>query len=237
MTDCPGPCNRHWRAARDAHADAIDTWAAADPETRGQAPDPPDLTPVPGEPVWCRRCAGAVRAALADLDNLAAILTAASDGHRGHADDTGRIRSTKTSPSPSPAADLLDELYGDLCKVETDWREVCGYGPRPARGRGASALTTVIAWLGHHLTDILAHPGSVDFGLRVLRWQRRLQAAAKARPPGRRKPAPCPRCDRRTLIFEDDRELVRCENLDCNRVMTVDEYDAHAAQQAGRTVS
>ncbi|MEV2277726.1 hypothetical protein AB0I72_19280 [Nocardiopsis sp. NPDC049922] len=247
MTDCPGLCNRRARQARYAYEDtitawrtALDDWEAADPATRGDRPTPPeepDIDWVSGDPVWCRRCRGAIRVALADLENLAALVAAEADGHRGRADDSDKVRTTKSAPSPSPAADHLDELYGFLATTEADWREARGYGPRPERSRGAAARSIVIAWLLERLDDILNHPGSVQFGLGVLRWQRVLQHLAKARPPGRRKATPCPRCDRRTLIWEEDRELVRCENSGCNRVMTSTEYDAHVEEQAGRMAS
>ncbi|ASU81517.1 hypothetical protein CDO52_00800 [Nocardiopsis gilva YIM 90087] len=237
MTECPGPCNRTWRQLRDTHADALDAWAAAAPEHRGDPPDPPEVEPVPGEPVWCRRCAGAIRHSLADLDNLSALIAAEADGHRGRGDDSDKVRRSKGTPSPSPAADLIDALYGDLTHWEAVYREAIGAGTRPERSRGATALTISISWLSVHLDGVLTWPWSVDMGLAVLRWQRRLQATAKARPPARRKPFPCPRCDRRTLIYEEDRDLIRCENPDCCRVLSIDEYDAHVTEQEGKMAS
>ncbi|MFE6305015.1 hypothetical protein [Nocardiopsis sp. NPDC057823] len=235
---CEGPCNRAWRRARDEHAYALEAfkgaladWEGAAPATRGDRPDPPaapTIAPVPGDPVWCPRCTGAIRAALADLDNLAALLAATADGHRGQGDDRDRVTASAEAPSPSPIADVLDQLYGYLSTIEGQWRQARDYGSRPARSRGAGALTTVIAWLGRHLDDILADPGSTGFGTSVLKWQRLLQRMTKTQPERRRRAAPCPRCDRRTLIYEEDRGLVRCENPDCGRVMTPAEYDAHA---------
>ncbi|WP_304452886.1 hypothetical protein [Nocardiopsis sp. YSL2] len=244
---CEGPCNRGARQARYDYEDAVNAWQAAitdweaaNPDTRGDRPErpaEPDIEWVSGDPVWCGRCRGAIRVALADLENLAALVAAESDGHRGRGDDSDRVRASKSAPSPSPAADTLDELYGFLATTEADWREAREYGPRPERSRGAAARTVVIAWLREHLDDILNNHGSAPFGIGVLRWQRVLQHLAKARPPGRRKPVPCPRCDRRTLVHEEDRDLIRCENPSCGRVMTTTDYDAHVAEQGKQVTS
>ncbi|GAA0975960.1 hypothetical protein Q7689_00625 [Nocardiopsis tropica] len=237
MSVCEGPCNRVWRQGRETFVAALTAWEETTPDERGDRPIPPDVIPTPGEPVWCRGCAGSIRRALADLDNLAPLVAATSDGYRTRADDSDRVRTSQTAPSPSPAADVLDELYGYLSRIEAQWREARGYGARPERSRGAPALTIVVSWLGAHLDNILADPGSVGFGQSVLRWQRHLQTLAKARPEGRRKPVPCPRCDRRTLVHEIDRDLVRCEAADCGRVMSTDEYDAIVADRTQRAAS
>lgn len=244
MSDpCPGPCNRAHREATQAYQQAAQEWVAARDAWQaagspGRAPQPPDpvtTTPTAGTPVWCRRCTGAVRAALGDLDTLAAIAAATADGYRvrtGASDD--RVATTSTeAPSPSPAADLLDELYGDLALIERQWREVRDYGSPPGHSRGASALTGTIARLLRHLDDILTWTGSEEWGLQVLRWQRVLQYTTRTRPSRQRRTLPCPRCDRRTLIAEEDRGLVRCENTRCGHTLSADEYDAHATALGG----
>jgi len=241
MSDpCPGPCNRAHRTNLQARARAVQEWEGAREAWQAAgSPDPAPEPPAPvltkahlGDPLWCRRCTGAVRAALADLDTLAAITAANADGYRTRTGPTDEPTTSTEPPSPSPAADLLDELYSDLSLIERTWRDLHDYGPPPARTRGASALTGTIARLGRHLDDLLTWTGSEEWGLTVLRWQRVLQHTTRTRPSRQRRTLPCPRCDRRTLIAEQDRGLVRCETPACGHTMTAAEYDAHTTRSA-----
>ena len=204
MTPCPGPCNSAWRQAI----------AAGDPE--------PPITPVPGEPAWCGRCSAAIRRRLTELDDAAALYRAAADGYRPP--DLERITGSDGSPSPSPVADTLDELYSVL----GDWE--AAYLRRPSRayrGQLAPALTTVVGVLLGHLDGILAHPAmAADFGEEILAWHRRLCAAAHLGAGRYRKPHPCPRCDLRTLTWAEGDDHVACQN--CGRLMALDEYEDYA---------
>lgn len=234
---CDGPCNRGYReaqnayrAAAKAYRAALETWTAADPQKRGERPQPPaqpDTAPTYGDPVFCSHCTTRIRSRLADLDNLAAIAAASADGHRsGPAGD--KVSGSRDGHTPSSTADMLDELYGDLTRVEDQWREANHLGARPRRSRGARALTTVVAWLLGHLDDILSHPGSVAFGRSVLTWHRRLEKATKAEPVVRRVGGRCPRCDRRALATRDD-GYTECRG--CGRLLDQDEYDALVQRQ------
>ncbi|WP_433233776.1 hypothetical protein [Actinomadura nitritigenes] len=241
---CPGRCNaryrkawRDHRAAAAEHQNALGRWedarlqAAGDPEllaaldrVRPAAPVEPDLAATPGEPVWCAKDVAGIRRALAELDDLAALLESWSDGHRGASsrDRTGGSRAGSASPSPSPIADTLDELYRALAKVEDDWREHRGAPPRPHRG-AAEARMRCIGWLMGQLDQILAHPASVQFGKATMAWQRRLQELTRSDPVVRRRPAvPCPRCDRRALRTRDD-GYTQCGK--CGRLLSEEEYN------------
>lgn len=247
MTACPGPCSsRAWRMALD-HNDAVDGWrealarwhdaredavTAGDAEMvtaldriRPQRPAPPEVTFTPGDPVFDPRCRAAIRRALVELDDLAALLESWSDGHRGAS--SGERTSTRRpgAGSPSPIADTLDELYRMLAKCEADWRDHRGMPPRPHR-TGPEARARTVAWLLGQLDEILSHPGSVPFGRGVLAWLAKLQRLAKSDPVVRRRPAvPCPRCDRRALRTRDD-GYTECAG--CGRLMDEDEYNTLA---------
>lgn len=243
---CPGRCNARarklqadheaavaaydaalarWQNARDQALDAADerTLDALD-RARPRPPAEPDVTWTPGEPVWCDRDRAAVRRALAEIDDLAALLASWSDGHRGAVSGERTSGRRPGSASPSPIADTLDELYRALTAVEDDWREHRGLPPRPQRG-GPEARARCIAWLLSQLDQILAHPGSVQFGRATLAWQTRLQKLTHSDPVVRRRPVPCPRCDRRALRTRDD-GYTECAG--CGRLMDEDEYNEHA---------
>ena len=241
---CPGRCNARARklqadyeTAVTAYEDAAGRWHdakcqaldAGDADVldaldraRPQPPAEPDITWTPGEPVWCDRDRAAIRRALVEIDDLAALLESWSDGHRGASsgERTSGHRPGSASPSPSPIADTLDELYRMLAKCEADWRDHRGMPPRPHRG-GPEARARTVAWLLGQLDEILSHPGSVPFGRGVLAWQSRLQHLAKSDPVVRRRPVPCPRCDYRALRTRDD-GYTQCGH--CGRLLSEDEY-------------
>lgn len=238
---CPGACNapwrrawREWQAQYDATvaraltalhlvAAQLCTWPLLDVLTvLPVAPPPtPALDPTTGDPTWCARCVASIRHALANLDDLAALLAAGADGHRGRPAQ-GRTSAVAGTTSPSPAADTLDELYGGLVAVEDYWRGVRGYPNRPYRGRGAHARTATIAWLLDQLSAILAQSDSVRLGLGILAWQHRLQAATASAPSTRRR-GRCPRCHMRSLFLRDD-GYTECRG--CGQLLNDDEYEA-----------
>lgn len=248
---CIGSCNRAWRRAQVEYEEAkrayprhlaeiADSVASGEitPEEaakiRPEPPKQPTITPYLGEPFWCSRCMARIGAALTDLDELAGVWQAMADGHRGQP-DKDRVSGTSEGGSPSPITDALDELYGDLRDIEDNYREWHPeLGSSPYRGaRGAFARTLVASWLAAHFDGIITEKGASDAGETILRWHRRIQAAAKAKPESVRKPVPCPRCRQRSLVLETDRDLVRCSNEDCNRVMSREDYDDLADVAAG----
>ncbi len=232
---CPGVCNRAARtawtaydAAVEAHTHNMQQWLTLPGDDRPAHPQPPaqPTTPVtPGQPVWDPRCARTIRDALAELDDVAAILAASIDGHRGAA--IAGPNGTKPLDHKT-IVDSLDELYGDLAEVEDQWRQARGYAGRPRRARGAHARAVTVGWLLDQLDDILLHPGSVEFGLSVLRWQRRLRGMAKVDPASKRSPIRCPRCRERQVSRRED-GFWECG---CGRLLTQAEHDREYARQA-----
>lgn len=226
MTDvCPGPCNARARK-HQAYRVALRAGAKPRPEQPGSVP----VLPVAGQPVWCERCTSLITRALPTLDDLAAAIEAEADGFRGagSGERTGARRSS-SARSPSPSADVLEEMYRFLTTVEDQWRDARGLGSRPHRV-DPEARPLCVKWLLTQLGNILAHPGSVRFGVGVLAWQQRLQELAHAEPVARARPAVrCPRCDRLALRRRDD-GLTECAK--CGRWLNEKEYQELADQQA-----
>lgn len=224
---CPGSCNAGYRRAQAEYRRALAVWATTDPVLRGDRPAEPAVRPVPGQPVWCGRCASRIRQALAELDDLAALLAASADGYPAGPGE--HVGGSPDPASPSPAADVVEELWSTLHRWETAYR---GTDPQARRGWLADALTTTVAWLGHHLDGLLAHPDiAPDFGREVLDWHRRLVDQVRAGTDVHRKRVPCPRCGWLTLTWREGDDHVACQNRDCGRLLTLDEYDEHAAAQ------
>ncbi|MFI6793649.1 hypothetical protein ACIBG4_40595 [Nonomuraea sp. NPDC050383] len=232
---CPGVCNRAARAAWTSydqaladHAEAMTAWLATPGDDRGQRPEPPEQPTIPvplGDPVWDHRCARLIRAALAEIDDTAALLAASIDGHRGSAPAGPN---GVAAPSHLSIVNTLDELYGALSMVEGQWREYRRYPDRPRRARGTHARTLTVGWLLGELDDILLHPGSVDFGLGVLGWQARLRKMTKSDPVSTMSPIRCPRCSERQVRRKDD-GYYECA---CGRLLNQSEHDAEYARQA-----
>lgn len=239
---CPGACNaawrhawREWQVQHDAaavralaalHLVAAYAQACVRPLLDTVAamtviPPPTPVDPTLGDPTWCARCVASIRRAFANLDDLAALLAAGSDGHRRRPAQ-GRTGAVAGTASPSPQADLADELLGALVALEDYWRAVRGYPTRPYRGRGAHARTATIAWLLDQLSGILAQADSVRFGLDVWAWQRRLQAATASAPSTRRR-GRCPRCHMRSLFLRTD-GYTECRG--CGQLLNDAEYEA-----------
>ncbi|GAA3172663.1 hypothetical protein [Nonomuraea roseoviolacea] len=233
---CNGPCNRQARAAWTAydqaleqHAAAMHAWLNTPGDDRGDrptAPEQPSIAVHLGEPVWDHRCASHIRSALAELDDTAALLAAGIDGHRG---GTAAGPNGTAAPSHTSIVDSLDELFSVLAEVEDQWREVRGYAPRPRRARGGHARALTVGWLLGQIDDILLHPGSVAFGLAVLRWQRKLRAMSKSDPVSARSPIRCPRCAERQVRRKDD-GYYECGG--CGRLLNQREHDSEYARQA-----
>jgi ribosomal protein L37AE/L43A len=247
---CAGPCNSRardaWQSydqavvehdiAMEFYADAyaryqadVEAWRVplawpAEPSHPVQ-PEPPSIPVSIANPIWCGRCPRIIRGALAELDDTAALLAAKVDGYRGAA------ISGPNGVKPldhTAIIEALDELYGDLVDVEDKWRAARRYPSRPQRARGAHARMVTIGWLQEQLDDILLDPWSVEVGLNVLRWQRRLRQMAKSDPASRRSPIRCPRCRERQVTRRDD-GFYECG---CGRLLNQSEHDREYAEQA-----
>ena len=225
---CPGTCNRRWREARSAYRQAL---ADYDPlDSRQSRPDPPSVQPYPGDP-WCGRCKSRIRETLAELDDLAALLLAAADGHRA-APGGQRVSGTSVQLSPSEAGDDLAELASMLSGWEEAYRELRDWPSLARRGHLASAVTTGIAWLMARLDEILVAPFAADFGAEVLQWHREFVNKTKAGTRTLRKPLRCPRpqCRLLTLTWTEGDTYVICSNPDCGAHIPLAEYEAETAR-------
>lgn len=231
-----GPCNiaaeRAWNAyneARDEYDDAMQAWATTPEVYRGDKPDepePPEQRFFPGDPLFCGRCLAAVRRSLLDLDVLAGVLAAQSDGLRGVGASEAKVSVSKSKPSLSPIADLLDRMLGDLLDVEDEWREACGYAPRDAREqRGTHRRSRTIGWLNDHLEAVLAHEDMTGFARTVFNWETVLRKMAKDDPASNRSPVRCPRvsCGERRVSWDPESRYYRCGA--CGNLLNEAEHD------------
>lgn len=237
---CPGSCNYRWREAQALYKQAL---ADYDPlDAHQERPQPPQIRPVRGTP-WCERDQAVIRRDLADLDDLAALLDAMSDGGRGQRPGAQMPKGKRHGgPSPSPTGDLLEQLAGDLREWES---RVRGGVPLARRGYLATETTTMIAWLLSHFAraitmadltttpDGRAVPFAVKFGEGIRWWQKRLRAIAKAGTGTHHRPVRCPRCGELAVWWTEGDEHAVChgKNNTCGRLIGLDELDALAAEQ------
>ena len=227
---CCGPCNARYREAMEAWQQAM---ALYDPlDSRQERPQPPDITPWPGDPVWCSSCASRISQRLGQLDDLACILQRFADGHRD-APDSPMVSSSTEAMSPSQAADTADDLARMLGGWEHAYRDHRGW-PYPRREPEiASWITACSAWLQAHVAGILASPLAEDFGREVLSWHVDLASHAKAGTRKLTKPMRCPGCRQLTLVWVEGEELVNCSDPSCRVVMAYEDYQNEVSRRAG----
>lgn len=249
---CEGPCNRAARDAWDGYDQAVDAYPAqldtyakayeqhlaavaawhpplldfpTEPRPPRQ-PEPPTIPVAIADPAWCNRCPKMIRNALYQVNDLAPVIYADITGHRGAA-ITGPNGSKPLDPKE--VIERLDEMYGELATVASQWKQFRGHVDRPTPARGSDARNMAVAYLLEQLDRILLHPGSVDFGLGVLRWERRLLGLAKSDPVARRSPISCPRC-REPQVRRRDDGYYECET--CGRLLNQAEHDREFSDQA-----
>jgi hypothetical protein len=229
---CCGPCNRRWREAWEDYKQAL---ALYDPLDKDQSrPQPPEVTPVEGIPVWCGRCGSTIRAQLCELDDLAPLRLETADGYDS-APGEQRVGGTRDQGSPSQASDDVDEVLSMLTGWEDAWREANGWRAAQRRGFLARKRTTVIDWLTDQLDDILISPLAKDFGGEVMAAHRGLKGSAKAGARKLPKPLRCPSCKLLTLIWDEEKpDVVACGNRrdGCTVIMSWAEYEATVAAKA-----
>ena len=208
MTDqlvCPGPCNAIWRTTN-----------------RGE--------PNPGDPYWCHPDKTRTKRRLAELDYLAALRDFQTNGH--HEQGRDPARGDGHPPSPSPAADDLDELRSLLRESEDQYRALKGWGPAIRHGYLAPVTTEIIAWLYAHFDGVMASALAVPFGEEVSRLHRQLVAKTRAGTGRRLGRVPCPRCDHLGLTSEDGTDYWVCGH--CGRRLSKPDYDELAGDLAAR---
>lgn len=248
---CPGVCNNAARRAHEAYdqdvithgyavqlyldaheqyTERLATWhpPLQDPPIEPRRPDTPQKPgmAVPlANPVWCSGCCSKIRNALHRVNELAPVLYADITGHRG----AGITGPNGTKPlDPKTVIERLDEMYGDLATVASQWKEVRGHPDRPTPARGGEARQLVIAYLLEQLDHILRHPKSVEFGLTVLLWEKRLVKMSKSEPVSRRSVIRCPRCRELQVTRRDD-GYYECQ---CGRLLNQAEHDREKFEQA-----
>jgi ribosomal protein L37AE/L43A len=233
---CPGPCTRAARtawaaydAALDQHAADMTAWLTLPGDDRPARPQPPAQPTAPvtfGVPVWCSGCSGKIRNALYRVNELAPVIYADITGHRSAA-ITGP---NGTKPrDPKATIEKLDEMYGDLATTASQWKQARRHPDRWSPARGSDARNIVVGYLLEQLDNILRNPGSVEFGLRVLLWEKRLVGMATAEPVSRRSVIRCPRCHERQVSREDD-GYYKCRS--CGRLLNEAEHDREKFEQA-----
>ena len=227
---CPGSCNNQYRKAQALYKEALrsyglamEHWQPATAVPEPQKPEPPEIKPWYGEPVYCPRCRATIHRELAELDDLAALHAVQEPSLGGFdPDGPGRVGGSQDPRSPSSVTDDLDELAGHI----REWEGIIrGQDPRPRRGFLASEITTVIAWLSAHFDSIIVREDiAEDFGTEVRRWHRELLSKVKAGSGRKHLKKPCPRCRLYTLWQGDGKTYIECVNEDCGRKLTREEF-------------
>lgn len=226
---CEGPCNSRWRKAQEDYKRALAAYdnAMADrleDQPEPERPEAPEIRPWLGDP-WCSRCQARIRSELAELDDVASIVTMFADGHRASTDAGTRVSGSRSAPSPSPAGDAIDEMASMLRGWES---ALLGTDPPARRGFLATEITTSVAWLMAHFGQLITHPDlGADFGEEISRWHRELKNRSKSGTGRRRKPMPCSRCHHLSLYQEDGAQYIECaRKAECGRLMSLSEYEA-----------
>ncbi|WP_405149469.1 hypothetical protein OG589_14630 [Sphaerisporangium sp. NBC_01403] len=226
---CPGACNA--RARREhrvydeqlaAYQQALDEWRIPLTLPVNNA-EPPRVTPWYGNPVWCGTDLAARRQELAELDDLACLVVAEADGHRG-ANGEARVSGSPTPGSPSPTLDDVDELDSWLRSWQGAWT---GEDTLARRGHIADSVTRGVSWLLGRADRILGHEAvGADFGREIHAWHTRLSRGSKSDIRVHRKPLRCDRCGCLSLEWPEGSDRVTCARRDCQRILTLPEYEA-----------
>jgi hypothetical protein len=211
---CPGPCNREYREATNATGHT-------------------SITPRWGQPTWCGPCTTRIRHALSDLVELYVWLELDKAKKAATPPDQDRITLGEHASSPSPQGDNQDELvrwFMDWCEAIAELRG----GERTWRGGETQRLSIAVAYLHTHLMWALESPDiGLDLGQEVIKVRANLRRVTSVGQGPRHCPAPCPRCDMRTLFQhqEGKRSWVQCHS--CDRIMSTDEYGSWVGRIAG----
>lgn len=233
MIICEGPCNGRYRRAQAAYKAALAAYdqallASANGSQAPVKPEPHDVIPYPGDPVWCARDQSLIRTALDELDDLASRVSRESNGPRAPV-AAPKVSGTRGPKSASSLGDMLEALEKDLREWEYTVRK---RDTRVRRGHLATSLTGSVDWLWAHFDAIIINPDiSLSFGIEIRQWHRVLTYAGNAGSVRHTKPLPCPRptCQRfRCLVWEEGTDYIEC--VSCHNLMTLDEYDFYASR-------
>lgn len=228
---CEFRCNNRWRTAVRDHDKALTTWIA-DGYT-GPEPDPVELEPWLGDPVYCPRCASVIRAALRELPLAYTALASVKLLTRTASADEERRARSDVPPSPSPGADHADEILRTTTAWEDDLRRHLGHQSATDQfGDPHATLTAAVEYLNTHWTAMVTRVEcAADFGSETWRLHATAVAMVKNKPVRRYLPAPCPSCDARALIQEEGIAkkpwYVECSERmgGCSRLYSETEYE------------
>lgn len=215
---CCGSCNAPWRSAE---------------RKRAETGEPHEKTARPGEPVWCGRCTDKIRAQLAALPELAAMLQLEIE--HGTTNTSEKVSGSRERPlhERQVPARLIEEIAEILAGWEDDIREHRDLSHRKTGLRQGVTITAAARFLlAHHEWLMASHPALeavVAFGHEIGYLHRRAQRAVKADDP---RPVTCdgiacPGCDLKTLERELDhagRETGYTACRNCGRLLTTPEY-------------
>lgn len=215
---CPGRCNSAWAAAERRY------------ETTGIDHD---LEPREGQRVWCPPCTTSIRAALADMPDLAVALREEIESGVSAA-MAEFVSGSKNRPvhDHEAASFLLDEFTEWIGEWEDTVRKEIGLNQRQYTVNRlitiAGAVGVLLPHLDWHLGgrcspewDYLHAPDwtganiATDFGLDMLRYHRRAQhlTANQETEPMRVVGVPCPICDHKALEHEVETEAGRQQRI------------------------
>jgi hypothetical protein len=222
---CRGSCNARYRRAWDDYHKALAVWlehqAAGDGQER---PEEPAVRPAAADPVWCGRCTVSIKAMLSKLDDQVGFVRREADGHRLSTElDADRVKTSKGTPSPSATLDDMD----DMASMLRGWEFVKrGEDPPNRRGDLADEIMTMVTWLLQRFDAMITNPDyAADYGAEVTEWYHRLERRGKTGTGWIARAMACPRCQRRSLVQEQGDDTISCTNIDCHRLLKIDEYD------------
>ena len=184
----------------------------------------------------CTRCYDETRDALNSIPELVALVARRTDGKLSllrQETDATRRSTLAHAPSPSPAWDAAEEMCQWMlflalaCADENHHRGPFIYRRDGVPARNLTTLTRyVVANLPWYAADI-----PVDIYAEATGYAKNLERMSGTDHLIHRVKAPCPTCDRRTLVREDGSGEVQCKNRACGRIWREGEFDwmAHVA--------
>lgn len=220
-TPCPSRHNDAWRRAE-------------------QAGQPHDLQPTWGSPVHCLGCQSRAYHQLGELPELlAAIWLEAIHGTAPKQSGTiGRVGLHAAWPGQASRL-MTDQIIGGLVELEDDIRDQRRLRHRPARGTEGQTATGAVRFLTTHLEWALTHHpaanepydrDSANPGSQIFYWHKAAVRFTRRDHLRIQMPAPCPKCDLRSLIQDDGDDYIACTNTECGSLLTRTEYDDHVGR-------
>lgn len=200
---CPHRCNTRYRAALRDHDTALNAWIQRG--CTGPEPEPIDIEPWPGDPVYCRRCASIVRGALRELPLAYTALASVKFLTRTASAEEERRGRCGVPPSPSPGADHAEEILRTTTAWEDELRQHLRHrAATDTFGDPASTLTAAAEYLNAHWAAMIGREEcAADFGAEISQLHRIAVAMVKNKPVRKFLDVPCPSCDIRALIQEE----------------------------------